>query len=84
MSAKIAIVPMSTILANNCNLSPRTYLGLPDDYVTTRREAALARIESEKQTLANLDQKVRDQSAFQAKWRITITRVGVQKKKKKI
>lgn len=84
MSAKICVVPMSTILANNCDLSPRTYLGLPDNYVTTRREAALARIEAEKQTLANLDQKVRDEAAFQAKWGITITRVEVPNDRKKI
>lgn len=84
MSAKICVVPMSTIWANNCNLSPRTYLGLPDNYVTTQREDALARIEAGKKTLANLDQQVRDEAAFQAKWGITITRVEVPNDRKKI
>jgi len=84
MSAKICVVPMSTIWANNCNLSPRTYLGLSDNDVTIRRARVLARIDAEKKTLANLDQQVRDEAAFQAKWGITITRVEVPNDRKKI
>jgi hypothetical protein len=44
----------------------------------------LARIDAEKKTLANLDQQVRDEAAFQAKWGITITRVEVPNDRKKI
>jgi len=84
MSAKICVVPMSTIWANNCNLSPRTYLGLSDSDITIRRARVLARIDADKNTLANLDQQVRDEAVFQAKWGITITRVEVPNDRKKI
>jgi hypothetical protein len=61
-----------------------TYLGSSDDDITIRRAKVLARIDADKKTLANLDQKVRDEAAFQAKWGITITRVEAPKDQRKI
>ena len=75
MSAKICVVPMSTIWANNCNLSPRTYLGLSDNDITIRCARVLARIDADKKTLANMDQQVRDEAAFAATVQISICRL---------
>jgi hypothetical protein len=75
MSAKIAVVPMSTILSNNLNLNPRVYLGLPDNEIMIRRAKILARMEADKRAMANLEKQVKDEAEFQAKWGITIQRM---------
>lgn len=75
MSAKIAVVPMSTILSNNLNLNPRVYLGLPDNEIMIRRAKILARMEADKRAMANLDRQAKNDAEFQAKWGITILRM---------
>lgn len=75
MSAKIAVVPMSTILSNNLNLNPRVYLGLPDNEIVIRRAKILARMEADKRAMANLDRQAKNDAEFQAKWGITIQRM---------
>ena len=72
MAAKIAAVPMSTILANKFNMDPRVYLGVPDNEVTIRRAKILARMEADRRAIADLDKQVKDEADFQAKWGITI------------
>ena len=75
MAAKIAVVPMSTILSNNLNLSPRVYMGTPDNEIMTRRAKILARMEADKRAMANLEKQVKDEAEFQAKWGVTVRRM---------